>query len=85
MYDHERIRRYAERYFARHDSTAFPTVREVARALRLRQYKVELECDGDPDCRLMLTGYGPEDGKVGDLFVEVLPEENEEAEGQSSS
>jgi hypothetical protein len=65
------LARYAERYFHRSGHTEFPTVRQCARALRMRQAEIEELANGDD--RLMLTGYLslPLD-PLGDLFVEVL-------------
>lgn len=69
-----RIEGYVERAFQRSGRTAFPTVRQVARALRLRQGEVEDLVD-DSD-RLFLTSYfvAPPD-PLGDHFVESYGEE----------
>lgn len=69
----ERIERYAERYFQQHGRTEFPTVRRVARALRIRQDEVEQEADGNEN--LMLTRYNVRPTPpVAEWFVEVLNE-----------
>lgn len=62
---------YVEKFFARSGNTAFPTVRQVARAINLRQNQV-IEIVEDND-RLMLT-YWNVDHHVtdGERFVESL-------------
>lgn len=69
----DRIVRYGERYWHRARHERWPTVREVARALRMKQSDV-LDCAGD-QCRdrssVMLTGYNWQDVRAGDLMVEI--------------
>ena len=69
---HERIARYVERSFQKSGMTEFPTVRQVARALGLRQGLVEAAIDDDPTGRLMLTFWYAEDQRLGDHFMETL-------------
>jgi hypothetical protein len=69
--DHDRLVAYAERFFQRHAKTEFPTVRAAARALRWNQQRIEDAVDGDPDGRLMLTGFNLTNRR-GDLFVETM-------------
>lgn len=67
MSDRDRIERYVRAHFAKR--TEFPTVRRVARSLRMRTEVVTDEASSLP---LMLTGYGFEGRQVdGDLFVEI--------------
>lgn len=68
----ERVERYVERWFQRSGQTDWPTVRRVARALRVRQVEVEEAVDGHPAGNLMLTGYNIEDIGLADLFVENI-------------
>lgn len=64
---------YAERSFLRSGRTQFPTVRQVARACRIRQCEVEQICeDTGAAC---LQGYNVEDSKLGDLEVYVYGDE----------
>jgi len=74
--DHDRVAVYAERFFQRHNRERFPTVRRVAKSLKLRHCDVILACSGDPQERLILTGYNFCDegdcGFPGDLYVEVI-------------
>lgn len=61
---------YAERSFQRSGRAQFPTVRQVARACRIRQREVEKICeDTGAAC---LQGYNVEDWKLGDLEVYVF-------------
>lgn len=76
MHDHERVWRYAEKYFQRHHKTKFPSVRRVAKSIGMKQGDVLEACYGDPDGALILTGYNYCDegdrGYPGDLTVETL-------------
>ena len=77
--DPQRVERYAERYFQRSGRTEFPTVRQVARALRLRQREVEMAVEDHPTSNLFLTMYNVEGGTpLGEQFVETYnpPEES---------
>lgn len=68
----DRVYRYGERRFQSSGCTEWPTVREVARALRVRQQQVWDEVDGD-DPRLMGSYYLVEwDPPIGDWFVETV-------------
>ena len=67
----ERVFNYVERFFARQKNTTFPTVRQVARAMGVRQSQV-IEIVED-DNRLMLTYYNVDHHIAdGDRFVESL-------------
>jgi hypothetical protein len=68
-----RVERYVERYFQEHGRTEWPTVRQVARALGLRQADVEQAVDGHPADNLELASYltvVPE--KLADHFVKTI-------------
>ena len=67
--DRERIERYVRRYHARHKQEKWPTVREVAHALRLRQSVIEEEAEVLP---LMKTEWNvhPRD-PLGEHSVEI--------------
>jgi hypothetical protein len=68
--NHGRLLRYVRRYFVKHRSERFPTVREVARALRLPQVAIEELAGEEP---LMLTLYNTDpEPSLGDHFVEIL-------------
>ena len=69
MRAHDRLLRYVRRYFARHRSEKFPTVREAARALRLPQAAIE-ELAGELPLMLTLYNTVPEP-PLGDHFVEI--------------
>ncbi len=69
MTQHDRLLRYTRRFFARHRSEKFPTVREAARALRLPQGTIE-ELAGEPPLMLTLYNTYPEPS-LGDHFVEI--------------
>ena len=60
---------YAERSFQRSGRTQFPTVRQVARACRMRQREVEQVCEDTGEA--CLQGLNVEDWKLGDLEVYV--------------
>lgn len=64
----ERIAAYAYRFWMRADMTAWPTVRQVARAVHVKQVDID-ECAGDG--HYDLTGYNCEDFEHGDYFVEA--------------
>ena len=67
--DHERIMRYVRLYNERHPDAAWePTVRQVAKSVRMRQEDIEQECQELP---LMLTGYNVENEVLGNLVVEI--------------
>lgn len=70
-YDHVRLFRYVERFFARAQQTEWPTVQHAARSLGWTQARVEQAIEGDPDQRLFLSSYftRPEP-KLGEHFVE---------------
>lgn len=71
--DHQKLARYAERFFARYASTRWPTVREVAKALHWPVRRVESAVEGDPNNRLALTYYNVSwDPPLGHKFVECL-------------
>lgn len=75
---HHRIWVYAEGYFQRSGKTEFPTVRMVAKSLRIRQVEVEEAINDDPYGVLMLTHYNTEvPAPIGDWYVETLCEEEE--------
>ena len=61
--------KYAERSFLRSGRTQFPTVRQVARACRMRQRDVEQACEDTGEA--CLQGLNIEDWKLGDLEVYV--------------
>lgn len=65
-----RIAEYAYRHWQRAGMTEWPTVRQVARAMKVPQSVVE-ESDGYD--HYMLTGYNyqDEDERIGDLYVEA--------------
>lgn len=69
MSDRERLIRYVRRYFERHNHEKFPTVREAAKALRMKHSDIEMEAETLP---LMLTSWNttiPE--PLSNWFVEV--------------
>jgi hypothetical protein len=68
---HERVWRYSERKFQKSGKTKFPTVAQVARALKIKQADVEQACEDSE--LLMLTSYNvrPED-PLGEHFVETF-------------
>jgi hypothetical protein len=69
------VRRYAERYFQRSGRTEFPTVRQVAHALRLRVGEVEQAVD-DSDGTMALAYWHVEwTEPLGGHFVEVYDPE----------
>ena len=70
MDDVDRIHIFAEDFFNKHNHESWPTVRQVARGLKLRQYQVEDAIEGDPKNRLMLTSF-PTETALGDHFVEA--------------
>lgn len=73
MYLHDRIYRYAERKFQASGKTSFPSVRQVARALKVTQGAVQEAVEGDPCGNLMLTSFDcspPE--PLGDYAVETF-------------
>lgn len=73
--DFEKLHAYVERVFKRSGNTGWPTVRECARALRLRQVEIEELVEGQPDTILMLSSYLMEPPPpLGDYFVESLSE-----------
>lgn len=71
FFDQDRVFVYVENFFARHKGEEWPTVRQVARALRWKQQRVLDAVDGDPDGRLYTT-YWYVDFKVrdGNRFIE---------------
>ncbi len=60
---------YAERSFLRSGRTQFPTVRQVARACRIRQCEVEQICEDTGEA--CLQGLNVENWNLGDLEVYV--------------
>jgi hypothetical protein len=76
MNNGDRIIRYVERMFQRSGCTEFPTVRQIARALRLRQSEVWEWADGsygNDNQHLMVSYYNVEwEAPIGDWFVETL-------------
>lgn len=64
----ERVAAYAYRHWIEAGMTEWPTVRQTARALRIRQCDID-ECSGDG--HYDLTGYNCEDFERGDYFVEA--------------
>jgi hypothetical protein len=71
----ERVRSYAERYFKRSGQTRFPTVRQVAHALGMRQVDVEQAVE-DSDATMGLTYWLVEwKEPLGGHFVEVYDPE----------
>lgn len=70
--DYFELAQYAERFFRRHDKTAWPTVRQAARALGWTYERVRDVVEGDPESKLMLTAYNTEpEQPLGANFVEV--------------
>lgn len=70
--DHYELARYAERFFRRHEKTAWPTVRQAARALRWSYERVRDAAEGDPESKLMLTAYNTQpEQPLAAHFVEV--------------
>lgn len=65
---------YAERFFQRSGKTEFPTVRQVARALRLQQSEVE-QIAQDCDARGLSFDNVEWKEPVGGWFVEVYAED----------
>jgi hypothetical protein len=55
--DSERLFRYVERYFAKMEKTAFPTVRRVARSLGWSHERIQNAIDDDWDGRLFTTSF----------------------------
>lgn len=68
--DVERLCRYVERFFVRHERTTWPTVRQAAKALGWRQVRIEDAIVGDTTERMILTSY-PGDTLIGDFYVEL--------------
>lgn len=64
-----KLRRYVERRFKESGNTEWPTVREAARALRVRQAEVEQAAQEHP---FMLTSYfvSPPD-PIANHFIEI--------------
>jgi len=76
MYLHDRIYRHAEQKFQESGKTSFPSVRQVARALKVTQGAVQEAVEGDPSGDLMLTSYNcspPE--PLGEHSVETFEKE----------
>ncbi len=69
MINRERVERYVRGYFVRHKE-AWPTVRQVARGLRMRQADVEL-CVADHN-NLELRFWADLNALLGDYYVEVM-------------
>jgi hypothetical protein len=69
-----RIANYAYRHWIAAGMTEWPTVRQAARALRIRQEEID-ECAGDG--HYDLTGFNCEDFSHGDYFVEATTPEVE--------
>lgn len=70
--DHDRLARYAERFFQRHHKEKFPEVRQCARALGWTHQRVMDAVEGDPEDRMYTTSfYATEDPPIGDHFVET--------------
>lgn len=70
--DYFTLAQYAERFFRRSKKTAWPTVRQAARALRWTYERVENTIEGDPESKLMLTAYNSSsEPSLGHQFVEV--------------
>lgn len=64
-----RIKKFAESYFQKSGQTEFPTIRYVARRLRMRQKEV-LELVDCSDC--MCSEYYHAEHKIGDRFINVM-------------
>lgn len=74
-----RIERIAEKRFQASGRTRFPTVREMARSLRVSQADIELAVDDHPN--LELTSYlTAPPTPLGDCFVEVIDPPGEKRE-----
>jgi hypothetical protein len=72
--DRDRVFQYVENFFARQERPKFPTVRQVARALRWRQLRVEEAAYDDE--RLSLRCYNVSfEVPMGEYFVETYGEE----------
>ncbi len=70
-----RVEGYVERSFQRSGQTGFPTVRQVARAIGIRQDEVEGAVDDHPTGNLQLTYYrAAVMPPLGDYFVETISE-----------
>lgn len=65
----DRIIAEAERWFQCSGQTAFPTVREIAKACHCRQLDVEIACESTG--LACLQGYNIESCNLGDLEVYV--------------
>ncbi len=57
MCDHDRVFRYVESFFEKAKKTAWPTVRQVTRALHWSQARLQDAIDGDPQERLFTSSY----------------------------
>lgn len=71
--DPQRVERYAERYFQRSGQHDWPTVRQAARSLKLRQSEIEQAVDDNEN--LDLTYWyvqGIDRVPIGDWFVEAI-------------
>lgn len=68
MRENERVAAFSYRYWRRRGMTAWPTVREVCRALRYRQGLIE---DMAGDGLYQLTGFNFVGDRLGDLHVEA--------------
>lgn len=64
-----RIANYAYRFWVKAEMTEWPTVRRVARALRIKQADVD-DCEYAGE--YTLTGYNCEDFETGDHLVEAM-------------
>ena len=77
IYLHERVYRYAERKFQESGKTTFPTVRQVACALKVTQSAIQEAVDDEPYGDLMLTSFYTEIPEpLGDHFVETFEKED---------
>lgn len=66
----QRIYNYAERFFQASGGERFPTVRQVARAMKVRQATVYDAVEGWGERGLMLTSEWNESA-IGDHYVET--------------
>lgn len=79
--DHDRLFAYVEAVFKCSKNTEWPTVRQVARAFKWMHTEVENAVEGDPDCRMFLSGYNfisdeaLERNIIGSLIIESYGEE----------
>ena len=68
-----RVERYVERFFQRHECTQFPTCRQVAKALRMRNADVMQEVEDNDNLQTTYWNVGwYERVPDGDRFIETL-------------